>query len=264
MNNKRKMSVRRQRLILISGIVLLGIICFFIYRKMNERTIDTSEGLKILRELEKKDVSEIDAKIQAVRPPKDKEETDTETDTEIAAEIDPASIPEHFRGCVVMGDSIANELVEYQVLDESVVVADIGMMIRNAQEHKQKASNLNPGKVFLSYGLNDIEDPNGTGASFSQEYKEFLDEMRELLPNAEFYITSITPANQEAIAKQPQYQKNAEYNEALKAMCEEDGNVTFIDTRDLITEDVYEGDGIHFRPAYYESWAKRMIEVAKL
>ncbi|MGF0019029.1 GDSL-type esterase/lipase family protein [Sporofaciens sp. SGI.106] len=256
MNKSRKMSVRKQRLILISGIVLLGIICFFIYRKMNERTIDTSEGLKILRELEKKDVSEIDAKIQAMRPKKDKEGTDEDIDT--------GSIPEHFRGCVVMGDSIANELVEYQVLDESVVVADIGMMLRNAQEQMEKASQLNPGKVFLAYGLNDIEDPNGTGASFSQEYKEFLDEMRKMLPEAEFYITSITPANQEAIAKQPQYQKNEEYNDALKAMCEEDGNVTFIDTRDLITEDMYEADGIHFRPAYYESWAKRMIEVAEL
>lgn len=256
MNNKRKMAVRRHRLILILAIVLLGIVCFFIYRKMTERTIDTADGLKIIRELEKKDVSEIDAKIQAMRPKKDKEGTDEVIDT--------GSIPEHFRDCVVMGDSIANELVEYQVLDESVVVADIGMMLRNAQEHKQKASNLNPGKVFLSYGLNDIEDPNGTGASFSQEYKEFLDEMRELLPEAEFYITSITPANQEAIAKQPQYQKNAEYNDALKAMCEEDGDVTFIDTRDLITEDLYEGDGIHFRPEYYERWAKRMIEVAEL
>lgn len=256
MSGKRKTGVRRRRIIWIVGIVLLVICCFFICKKLTVRKIDTSEGLKIIRELEKQDVSEIDAKIRAMRPKKDKAGTDEATDAD--------SIPEYFRGCVVMGDSIANELVEYQVLDESVVVADIGMMLRNAQEQMEKASKLNPGKVFLAYGLNDIEDPNGTGASFSQEYKEFLDEMRELLPEAEFYIISITPANQEAIEKQPQYQKNAEYNDALKAMCEEDGNVTFIDTRDLIREDLYEGDGIHFRPEYYENWAKRMIEVAEL
>ena len=54
-----------------------------------------------------------------------------------------------------------------------------------------------------------------------------------------------------------------QFNEILKQICEEE-EVTFIDNSELISDELYEQDGIHFRPQYHEKWAKHMVMVAGL
>ena len=54
-----------------------------------------------------------------------------------------------------------------------------------------------------------------------------------------------------------------QFNEVLRQLCEEEG-VTFIDNSELLSDELYEQDGIHFRPEYHRKWAIHMIQVAGL
>ena len=55
----------------------------------------------------------------------------------------------------------------------------------------------------------------------------------------------------------------ADYNEKLEAMCEKK-QIGYIDNSDIIEDEYYEEDGIHFKANFYPIWAEKMAEVATL
>lgn len=71
----------------------------------------------------------------------------------------------HFKNSYVLGDSVAQELEAYEVLDDVNVIADIsGVSVSSAEEHIATVAGLNPQNVFLNYGLNDIQTTAGDTA----------------------------------------------------------------------------------------------------
>ena len=52
-------------------------------------------------------------------------------------------------------------------------------------------------------------------------------------------------------------------NEKLEAMCEKK-QIGYIDNSDIIEDEYYEEDGIHFKANFYPIWAEKMAEVATL
>ena len=56
---------------------------------------------------------------------------------------------------------------------------------------------------------------------------------------------------------------SADYNEKLEAMCEKK-QIGYIDNSDIIEDEYYEEDGIHFKANFYPIWAEKMAEVATL
>ena len=67
------------------------------------------------------------------------------------------------------------------------------------------------------------------------------------------------PAQKEE--EEPVYAKIPDYNNALKAMCDEEG-ITFIDNTEIVKDEYYEQDGEHMKAEYYPIWAEHMAEVA--
>ena len=49
----------------------------------------------------------------------------------------------------------------------------------------------------------------------------------------------------------------------LRQMCD-DLQLGFIDNTDLVQDQYYEEDGVHFKAEFYPLWADRMAEVAAL
>ncbi|HBI93819.1 MAG TPA: hypothetical protein DDY58_16125, partial [Terrisporobacter glycolicus] len=62
-----------------------------------------------------------------------------------------------FSSSVILGDSRAESIVSYEILDSSPVVAYKGRNLISAQKEGDinKAISLAPANLFLTYGLND-------------------------------------------------------------------------------------------------------------
>ena len=214
------------------------------------RGTDTSAGVEYIKAEEAGDITAIEEKIRLL------EQQD-------GAGEEGRSIKERFAGAVVLGDSVAEGFEEYDILNASSVAAEIGVHLDELDEQIAKVKELSPGILFLYLGLNDVTATNGDVDRFVSEYKEVLTRIREEVPDAHLFVNSIFPVQKKALEKEPLLEKIPEYNDALKELCDSQ-TVAFIDNTDLVSDEYYEEDGIHFKAAFYPVWAEHMAEVASL
>lgn len=235
---------------------VIGIIVV-VFRMSNLR-VDASEGQEKLAQIEKAKLEEIDAKIQALE-----EEERAENE-----ELENRSADEKFAGALIVGDSISQGLYEFGIMDSSLVFAERGFGVSNP-ESEEVSSAVNqvleakPRKLFLALGMNDIVADNCDAEEFVKDYKTILTKLKKELPECVIYVNSVLPANEKKTEKDDRYAVVPEYNEKLKAMCEEEG-IVFIDNTSLVQEEYYAEDGIHMSPDYYPEWVNHMAEVAEL
>ena len=217
-------------------------------------TVDTKEGLAIIKAAEKENVKDIEKKINKLDT-KDKLESQ-----EASGEINYKSL---FSSSVVMGDSISEAFTEYDLLNASSVVAKIGVELDELDDQIKTVADINPQVIFLSYGMNDVIATNGDTDLFIKEYKAVIDQLRKKLPDTTLYVNSIFPVSAAKQEEKPVFQKIPEYNAALQKMCDEN-QIAFLDNTSLVSDTYYEEDGIHFKADFYPIWLKRMAEVATL
>ena len=67
----------------------------------------------------------------------------------------------------------------------------------------------------------------------------------------------------EALESEPELGQTEQYNNALEELCDS-RRVGFIDNTDIVEDQYYEEDGIHFQMSFYTVWAEHMAEVAAL
>ena len=173
-------------------------------------TVDTKEGLAIIKATEKENVKDIEKKINKLDT-KDKLESQ-----EASGEINYKSL---FSSSVVMGDSISEAFTEYDLLNASSVVAKIGVELDELDDQIKTVADINPQVIFLSYGMNDVIATNGDTDLFIKEYKAVIDQLRKKLPDTTLYVNSIFPVS---AAKQagrgiiPEVGEVCTYAQALK------------------------------------------------
>lgn len=242
-----------------AAVVLLVIGIIIIAVKLANPKADTAPGLKRLKQLEQTDVTKTDAAIQEL------EKAEKEADEEWQNR--PAN--EKFANALVIGDSITEGLSAYGILDGNLVIAARGAEVSGIEEGDEaakaiaKAKELKPAKLFLAYGMNDVDAVRGHSEEFAVNYKAVLDDLKEALPDTEIYVNSILPVQQAVIDKDPYYGNIPQLNKALETLCEEE-KVTFIDNTNLVKQEYYTEDGIHMEPDYYKDWVNHMAEEAKL
>lgn len=217
---------------------------------IKKKTVDTSEGINYIEQEEKKDIAEIEKKVQKIE----------ETDGKVNEEKNYKAV---FENSVIMGDSIVESIEEYEILSSSSVVAKIGASIVNLDDQIDTVVNLNPQTIFLSYGLNDISTTNGNTTLFIERYEKLLEKLQNRMPDARLFVNSIFPVLEKSYAVYPEYKDLDKYNIELKKMCEKH-HIPFIDTASLVSDNDYEPDGIHFKASFYPLWLAQMSEVAGL
>ena len=111
--------------------------------------------------------------------------------------------------------------------------------------------------------MNDVIATAGDTDQFLEQYEAVVAQLREAVPNAHIYVNSIFPVQDSAIEKEPELAQISEYNTVLRQMCD-DLQLGFIDNTDLVQDQYYEEDGVHFKAEFYPLWADRMAEVAAL
>ena len=250
----RRISRKRKRLLLIGAcalvLILLVILAVQGIRRLTSPRVDTEQGVEYIKAAESEDIATIEQKISQL------EQQDGGDDTD-------RSCKEKFASSVVMGDSITEGFSEYDVLNASSVVSKIGVHLNELDEQVQQVKELDPQVIFLAYGMNDVISTAGDTDQFLEEYETLVDQLREEVPNAHIYVNSIFPVTDSAVKKEPELAQISEYNTALKGMCDE-MQVGFIDNTELVEDQYYEEDGVHFKAEFYPIWAERMAEVAAL
>lgn len=250
----KRISRKRKRLLLIGAcalvLILLVILAVQGIRRLTSPRVDTEQGVEYIKAAESEDIATIEQKISQL------EQQDGGDDTD-------RSCKEKFASSVVMGDSITEGFSEYDVLNASSVVSKIGVHLNELDEQVQQVKELDPQVIFLAYGMNDVISTAGDTDQFLEEYETLVDQLREEVPNAHIYVNSIFPVTDSAVKKEPELAHISEYNTALKGMCDE-MQVGFIDNTELVEDQYYEEDGVHFKAEFYPIWAERMAEVAAL
>lgn len=163
----------------------------------------------------------------------------------------------------MLGDSVAEGFLEYDILNASSVAAEIGVHLDELDGQIANVKELSPSVLFLYLGMNDVTATNGDVDSFISEYRAVLTQLKEEVPDAHIFVNSIFPVQEKAIEEEPLLAKIPDYNEALKELCDSQ-TVAFIDNTSLVEEQYYEQDGVHFKADFYPIWAQRMAEVAAL
>lgn len=250
----KRISRKKKRLLVIGAcalvLILLVILAVQGIRRLTAPRVDTEQGLEYIKAAESDDIATIEQKISQL------EQQDGGDDTD-------RSCKEKFASSVVMGDSITEGFSEYDVLNASSVVSKIGVHLNELDEQVQQVKELDPQVIFLAYGMNDVISTAGDTDQFLEEYETLVDQLREEIPNAHIYVNSIFPVTDSAVKKEPELAQISEYNTALKGMCDE-MQVGFIDNTELVEDQYYEEDGVHFKAEFYPIWAERMAEVAAL
>ena len=246
------------RKIAVSGVcVLAGAFLIFGIKKgisvLRTDKTETKKGVEAIHKLEQADISQIEGKILEL------ERSEMEENPELYSK----SMKARFANALVLGDSITEGFVEYDFLRESSVIAERGMKVTDVTEKLDTIRTLNPQTVFLSYGMNDIAVTGGDAQAFKENYKEVLDGIREILPDASIYLNSIFPVQQMKIDETPAYASLESFNQVLRELADEEG-VTFIDNTGIVKEEYYEPDGVHLTSEIYPLWLVNMAEVAGL
>lgn len=171
----------------------------------------------------------------------------------------------YFQNAVVLGDSMAESILDYRLLRKHNVIAKRGRCIDMISGDILVAASFQPDVLFMVYGKNDMAYFKGDSDRFIQCYKEMIERIQNLLPTTEIFINSIIPMREDILQQIGGYKMLDTFNHALRAMCE-DLHLHFIDNSDQMEwKDVdFEYDGIHPKYPYYPKWLRKMAREAKL
>jgi lysophospholipase L1-like esterase len=255
--NVRKKEKGKHKKILFAGliVVLYAVIVLYAIRLyLTDGTKDSAKveaGLAYLKNLENGDLNEVSEEIRAIQMEKRREKLETDENAVWSA----------FNNAAILGDSRAVGFYTWEFLPESRVLAQGGGMITDVPEYLDQLEALDPAEVFLCFGLNDIgigEWP--VAEDYAVTYAENVELIKEALPNVEIYVNSTLPAVGVGLSADPDYPRIDEYNEAIKAMCQEKG-YHYVDNTTIAkeNEDLYQEDGLHVRYEFYLIWATNMI-----
>lgn len=239
-------------LLLAAGIIVITVVIIvFIYKgqvqEQNEEK--TAQGIRFLESLENQNVAEINETIQAIRVKHSLELADT----------DESMVWGVFENCAVMGDSRAVGFSYYEFIPEDWVIAESGSTITDVSVHMEDLKRLDPERVFLCYGINDVRSglwPEP--ADYAAECAVQMQAVMNSIPECEVYLNSILPPGDSVWDES--YARIEDYNAAMQAMTQQYG-YHYIDNTYLAEEhqDLYQGDGLHLQPDFYKYWAANML-----
>ncbi len=233
-------------------VILLALLIVSGVSGLMDSSADTGAGVEYITQEEAGSVTEIETKINRM-----------EQSASEGGSGDGRSVRERFTRAVVMGDSIAQGFAEFDVLPASSVTAELDGSLTRLDSQIEATDRISPGTVFLALGLEDVAATNGDTDVFISEYTAVLDRIRQELPGVNVFVNSIFPVQQTAVDNEPLLDQIPAYNEALKALCSS-RDIGFIDNTELVQDQYYDPDGIHFRAEFYPIWAEHMAEVAAL
>ena len=212
-----------------------------------------------LAALDKKDPKQIQKTIQKMKVEALIKQAEASLDKE--TEEGESSIWSLFENYAVLGDSRAVGFSYYDFLRDDRVFAAGGNTIRDIPGTIKDLKAISPATVYLCYGLNDTGIGYwSTGEEYGKELRTVFDKLKKALPDTKIVASSILPATEASLEKNPVWRKIPDFDKALKAACKDKG-VIYVDNSEIVEKymsTLYDSDGVHLRPAFYPLWAKNL------
>lgn len=220
-----------------------------------DNTKEIQDSISILKKLENKDINKIEKNISTIQASLVHK---SQTHKKNSSDASKSKYKYIFESVVFMGDSQAEPLSLYGFLEPTSVVAKKGRNIISAMDDIPSVVKLNPKKIVLLYGVNDLLLFKTTD-DFILKYERLITKLKKQLPNTEIYVNSVYHVQDFASEKKPLFKRSDDFNKSLQVLCEK-LSVTYIDSNSLISNDseYYAPDGIHFFSAYYYPWLEFM------
>lgn len=256
---------------LIKKIFLLAIICFIIILICNLKIyIYSTKVSKLVYFIDKENLHSEPSDCTIIILEEDSNETSKEENDIPQVTYSSTEVAKKFadNNALVIGDSTAEGLAAYKILNSNNVVWTRGRIVRDIEKDLDKANEyFTPKIIFLSYGANDLVNWQGNVDGFISSYKNATSTIRKKFPGVRICINSVLPVSQEALEKNQDFKYEQLFNQKLEEFCKSN-DITFIDNRDLLKQSdngkIYETDGIHPKYFYYNLWANNMVKVAGL
>ncbi|VYU03648.1 hypothetical protein [Clostridium tertium] len=219
-----------------------------------------NKAIEVLKKNENKDIEVIKNNI-ALEKEKYKKE-------EIILSSEDVSFFQFYKDTLFLGDSITEGLIDYEFVNVYNVVSEKGDNVKDAINKIEKIKQINPDNVVLFYGMNDViefddSNENLTKNIFREKYISLINSIKSELPNISIYVISPTNVTEDAIKTNYRLTNEniSEFRNIIKDVCDQT-NVTYVDVNSKICnrEDIYEGDGIHFKYEFYNIWLETLKE----
>ena len=183
------------------------------------------------------------------------------------------TIKDNYTNYLFLGDSIT----EFYDLDRyfpDMPVVNSGISGNTTEDilgdMKNRVYDYNPSKIFLLIGTNDLRDEKSVD-EVVENIKKIIEEIETNRKEAEIYLESIYPVNEEINKKLVGHRDNGdinEINEKLEEYAKEEG-ITFINTHELLVDEDsllnedYTDDGLHLNDEGYEVVSKALTKYLK-
>ena len=251
------------RMLTVAGVVLVLLLILLVAggKKNAVDPLELQAGRNFLEQQEQKNPDIVRQARQALYVRRMEAQKDELLATVESGDLDPFTL---FQNYAVLGDSRAVGFSLWGFLDSDRVLADAGNNIRTIPDKYEALKALQPGYVYLCFGINDCGIGFWeTGEEYAAEYVETVRELQALLPNATIVVSSTPPAQDPAFELSTDWYNIPDWNVAVEAACKEAG-ILFASCDDMFEEnsDLYDIDGIHFLSEIYPYWAGELIVTA--
>lgn len=214
----------------------------------NEKSTENTGRVHLL-ELENSNVIDIEDKI--------KKSNIKSTTEELLKNNGQVDFKKYYKNTVFFGDSLTEFISAAEILSENSVVATKGRNVITAKQDIEKLKSLNPERIIMLFGMNDVE-VFSSSEDFKSNYKELVSEIKSALPKTEIYIESPLPVQSKAAKASSKLTNDnvAKFREVAKEVAKIE-EVNYVDTTVLVTDEKYfEPDGIHFVYDFYPGLLK--------
>lgn len=229
-------------------------------KNQNIESNNSEYGRKRLVELENLNVDEVEDKIKDAKV--------TAEAKELLKENGQVDLKKYYKNTVFFGDSLTEFISAAQILTEKSVVATKGRNVITAKQDIEKIKALNPERIIILFGMNDVEVFSNT-EDFKNKYVELINEIKAVLPKTDIYIESPLPVQAKAANASPRLTNDnvAKFRQACKEVAETEG-AKYVDISVLVKDEKYfEPDGIHFVYDFYPgllNFLRNTIEMNKV
>lgn len=258
-----KQNPKRVLTVMIGSVFFFAILVYLFLPKTNQKISNDQEkkGQEILDELEKLNPNDIQEEIDQVSP----SPSTTPSSSPSASKQPTSGLPlaKRFSRSLIMGDSIIEAISDYSLLNANQVIGVRGKRVDNIIAQLDQAISLSPTTIFMEYGSNDVESFLGNTDYYIRHYKKDIEYLKAKLEGVQIYVLAILPVQNWVVKKNSAFQYLPLYNVELEKMCQ-DGLCTFIDTQSMLTEDLYESDGVHPVYRFYKPWLMELATRAGL
>ena len=151
---------------------------------------------------------------------------------------------------------------DFQQFFPNKKIINLGLPGDNLIGMKKRISMLeasNPKKIFIMAGTNDLV--HNDVETYKTNYIRLIDEIHNVMPNAQIYVQSVLPTNTDFSKKYAPNKKVIQANKMIENIADSLNfkyiNIydSYIDSEGELIKDLTR-DGVHLYPTAYDKWAK--------